>query len=574
MNIWKVSHGGDLFGHNELMQLRNTNEVCVARCTSSIGTCYTSQGDDFFNNVKEGDFFYLCYGNSSIEIVGRFKKEKRKKGGWVYRKYDCLFESCLKDKPYTGKSYWWTPNFRSTFVKVKDHDQDAFERLILKPFFGKTLRDLEEISLEKKVTLYEQTLKEVFSCALNIPEYQRIYCWQESNVIQLLKDCCNLEKEYRLGSIILQRKGKNYDIIDGQQRLVTLSLILQTLGDECSPLLSQKFINTEAIQYLRYNKWLVETFIKANATKLNADSLLQHLTFNVLILNNESRELAYTFFSNENSRGKALTDFDLLKAHHLRYVYEPPQARHLSKRWDSLLINGANEANYEDRDYVRTLSMYIFRLRKWLNYDDWDESEKLKVKKEYEAALTIPEIPPFGEKFDYFEPIQGGPHFFAYVERFVSVYHSFIATPQYIALHNNLVGDTHIWLRDVIEALLFAYYTKFGNDYLDDALILIARIISQKRYDMPRIRYSSVLEHAKECKIAMVIDRATSPTFCLAKMLSSIERLHGYKPEQDAKGKTIKRIRFRYQCCLRNMVEERIAAKAIFTVNEKIIQNA
>mgnify|MGYP004448957625 FL=1 len=574
MRIWKVSHGGDHFGHNELMQLRDSHEVCVARDTPAMGTCYISQGDDFFNSVKEGDFFYLCYGNSSIELVGRFKSGKRKKDGWVYREYECLLESCNKDKPYTKESHWWTPNFRSTFVEVKENDQKTFERLILSPYFGKKLKDLEEIAREKKVTLYEQPLKEVFAYSLNIPEYQRIYCWPESNVIQLLKDCCHLSSEYRLGSIILQRKGNKYDVIDGQQRLVTLSLILQALGDNSSPMLSQKFINSEAIQYIRYNKWLVEKFVKTNREKLDVESMFKYLTFNVLVLNNESRELAYTFFSNENSRGKALTDFDLLKAHHLRYVYEEPQARHLSKRWDRLLINGAQEANNEDRDYVRTLSMYIFRLRKWLNFEDWDENERLKVKKEYEAALIIPEIPPFGEKFNYSEPIQGGPHFFAYVEKFVGLYHSFVETPQYIALHHNLVGETHVWLRDVIEALLFAYYVKFGMLYLDDALVLIARIISQKRYDMPKIHHSSILEHARESKIAMFIDQATSPTFCLAKMLSAIETLQDYEKELDLKGKVAKRIRFRYQRCLRNMVEERLASKAIFTINEQIIHHA
>lgn len=571
MKIWKVSHGSDHFGHNELMQLRDSHEVCVARDTPPMGTSYISQGDDFFKNVNEGDFFYLCYGNSSIEIIGRFKGEKRKKNGWVYRKYECLFESCNKDKPYTKESYWWTPNFRSTFVEIKAKDQKNFERLILMPYFGKGLKDMEEFAREKKVTLFLQSLKNVFNYSLNIPEYQRIYCWSESNVIQLLKDCCNLSSEYRLGSIILQKQGSKYDIIDGQQRLVTLSLILQALGNNNSPLLDQKFVHSEAIQYLRYNKWLVEKFVKTNRDKLNVSSMLEKFTFNVLILNNESRELAYTFFSNENSRGKALTDFDLLKAHHLRYVYEEPQARHLSKRWDRLLINGDQEANNEDRDYVRTLSMYIFRLRKWLNYEDWDEYEKLKVKKEYEAALIIPEIPPFGENFNYSEPIQGGPHFFAYVEKFVGQYHSFISTPQYKALHNNLVGETHVWLRDVIEALLFAYYVKFGLDYLDDALLLIARIISQKRYDMPKIYYSSILQHAKESKIAMIIDRATSPTFCFAKMLSDIEMLQDYETELDAKGRIVKRIRYRYQRCLRNMVEERIASKAIFTINEQII---
>ncbi|MGN0238256.1 MAG: DUF262 domain-containing protein [Lepagella sp.] len=571
MRIWKLSHGVNTFTPNELSLMRQRHQVCVHRETPGKGTSSITQGDEFFNNDREGDFFYLCYSNTSVELFGRFKEKKQKINGWVYREYELIWESEKKDKPYTKEKHWWTPNDNSTFIEVKDSDKNSFERLILKPYFGKTLEDIKGITREKKVTLHNYSLCEVFSLDLNIPEYQRIYCWPEENVIQLLKDCRNLDAEYRLGSIILQKQGKKYDIIDGQQRLVTLSLILQSLNNSDSPLLKQKIGSSEAIQYLKYNKWQIDKFIKANKKYLSCECILNNLTFNVLILNSESRELAYTFFSNENSKGVTLTDFDLLKAHHLRYVYEEPQARHLSKRWDKLLIDGAKELNNEERDYVRTLSMYIFRLRKWLNYEDWDEYEHLRVKREYEAAAIVPEIPPFGEKFYYAEPIQGGPHFFAFVERFVGQFNTFCQTPQYIAVHHNLVGETHSWMRDVIEAFLFAYYMKFGLEYLDDALMLISRIISQVRYDNQRIHLNSVLEYAKESKIAMIIDQATSPTFCLARMLATIESLADFEGEIDNKGRKVDRIRTRYQRCLMKMLEERRRDKALFIIPQNII---
>ena len=80
---------------------------------------------------------------------------------------------------------------------------------------------LEQLSLRQ--VLIEKILK--------IPQYQRIYCWGEKNVIRLLDDLFNIDKPYCIGSIILQLKGSNvYDIIDGQQRLVTLSLLLLQLN--------------------------------------------------------------------------------------------------------------------------------------------------------------------------------------------------------------------------------------------------------------------------------------------------------------------------------------------------------
>lgn len=67
------------------------------------------------------------------------------------------------------------------------------------------------------------------------------------------------------------------------------------------------------------------------------NKLLENLTFSVVVITSQKFELAYTFFSNENSRGKALDDFNLLKAHHLRYIDSEPQQEHLATRWTGLL---------------------------------------------------------------------------------------------------------------------------------------------------------------------------------------------------------------------------------------------
>lgn len=569
MNIWKVSHGQSCFKPNKLKALEDECMVCVDKNTLAKGVSRITQGQAFVNEVKEGDLFYLCIGNQSVELFGMFTNEINiKDDGWAYRKYKLLFKSIKKDTQYKGEKHWWTPNDNSTFIKVKDSEHKRFEDLILQPYFGKTFRDLEEILKEKNVELYTMTLADVLKLKLNIPTYQRIYCWTEKNVIQLLHDCQTLNKEYRLGSIILQNNKGKYDIIDGQQRLVTLTLLLKELGDERSPLLSCSYTNAEAIAYLKYNKWVIRNIISKKAKPFNVDDMMKRLTFNVLILDNSSRELAYTFFSNENSRGKALSDYDLLKAHHLRYVYEEPQAKHLSQRWDHLLLEGNKQDCYDERDYVRTLSIYLFRLRKWLGYEDWDEQERHKIKTEFEAAPYVAEIPSFGEKFEYKEPIQGGPHFFAYVERFVERFHSFTQTNQYKALHVWLAGETHCWLRDVIEAIMFAYYLKFGNAYINDALVLVTRIISQVRYDIGRIHQSAIFDHVKTTKLAMLIDRSSSPTFCLQSMLCMIETMMDFEGEFDKDGKQVKRIRSRYCGCLHSLFEELKQKKENYTIND------
>lgn len=51
--------------------------------------------------------------------------------------------------------------------------------------------------------------------------------------------------------------------------------------------------------------------IKARSKE--AKKILDIISFDVLVLNDSSLELAYTFFSTQNARGKALTDYEMLK---------------------------------------------------------------------------------------------------------------------------------------------------------------------------------------------------------------------------------------------------------------------
>lgn len=100
----------------------------------------------------------------------------------------------------------------------------------------------DEVSLEKAC------LGKIFSNRLVIPDYQRNYCWDDKQVNLLWNSLLEISAngEYHLGSIILQKDNKSgsYAIIDGQQRLVTLTLVLKELGYEGNlPLLSQTFLS-------------------------------------------------------------------------------------------------------------------------------------------------------------------------------------------------------------------------------------------------------------------------------------------------------------------------------------------
>ena len=88
------------------------------------------------------------------------------------------------------------------------------------------------------VEIYTKKFRDIVSLPLAIPSYQRIYCWEENNVKCLLDDIfSHLDNQgngripYRLGTIILHYNNNKYDIIDGQQRLITLSLLINELVD-------------------------------------------------------------------------------------------------------------------------------------------------------------------------------------------------------------------------------------------------------------------------------------------------------------------------------------------------------
>ena len=418
---------------------------------------------------------------------------------------------------------------------------------------------------ESKVVLQTMSLRDVLSLKLKIPDYQRIYCWPQKNVEQLLDDIfIQRGHKYHLGTLILQKKGDEYDIIDGQQRTVTLALILRAMDFDNIQLLKESFDSVEAQRYVGYNRYIIETYLNrrypdSDERRNKVGNILDTISFDVLVLNDSSLELAYTFFSTQNARGKALTDYELLKSHHLRFIPESHEAqqRHLAKMWDKLLVK--SERDNGDRSVSIILGIYLYCLRKWTRKQYWYINEPNRVKNEFEAAPTIPEIPPFGERFDFMAPIQGGAHFFSFVDTFIQHYNHFIETKQYQILwktiscsgllemeidsNNKKFSEgkrrTHWWYGDVIAAFLFAYYMKFGNQYLSEAMTCITRIVSQLRYEKSKANKQSIMDKAGEMEIIVMINQATSPTFFLANAWDIINRL----PYFD---KTLKGIRADY----------------------------
>ena len=93
----------------------------------------------------------------------------------------------------------------------------------------------------KKPSQESVKLIDLIEKKLTIPAYQRPYKWTEKNVITLLDDIFEFvilkNKNYRLGSVILHEEGDDKHIVDGQQRLTTISILLRCLSNQFNGLL-------------------------------------------------------------------------------------------------------------------------------------------------------------------------------------------------------------------------------------------------------------------------------------------------------------------------------------------------
>lgn len=459
----------------------------------------------------EGKYQSDDYRRFANELRNRTSRNPRLK--WMSWQ-NCPLCRCQIDGP-TEKKEELLQTFRDIMEVfdplIKEISSSHMMSPMVDPYDGVT-RFVEKGLESDEVSLESCPLGQIFSNELVIPGYQRNYCWEEKHLLTLWSSLKDIPENapYHLGTIILQKLDKGgYAIIDGQQRLVTLTLILMTIGYKGDlPLLTQSFHSVVSKKHIANNKFIIAGLCRKLHDEKLCWKIIYNLTFSVLILKENRLDLAYTFFSNQNAKGVVLSDFDLLKAHHLRFIPYENQQEHMAGRWNSLIEN-----NYTILD--ATLSTHLYRLRKWMRKNDYDVDEPHRVKEEYSAALFVPFIPPFGERFDFYEKIQGGTHFFAYAEVFVNKFSAFEKTPQVRALRNHLNRESHWRYESVIETLLFGYYLKFGTQYLTDALIRIAENIAQHRYNTARALYYKIRAFAKDSEIIMMIDQASSPTFFL-----------------------------------------------------------
>lgn len=209
------------------------------------------------------------------------------------------------------------------------------------------------------------TVKELLNLNLKVPEYQRPYNWSTNSTNTLFTDTYEAYKqgidEYRLGSVILHKRDNSYDIVDGQQRTTTLSILLYCLGEKNNNGLLNKKYSSLSTNSIINNFQILEKKVSElkDDEKLRYKSYLLNNCTIVKIVTDEEQE-AFQFFDSQNSRGKELAPHDLLKSYHLR---------EMNNEKESLKIKIINEWENKNQSELEILFKdYLFPLTRWYKW--------------------------------------------------------------------------------------------------------------------------------------------------------------------------------------------------------------
>ena len=427
-------------------------------------------------------------------------------------------------------------------------------------------------------TLQSMSLKRLMmDCpTLSIPEYQRSYTWNRSHVTDLLKDIMGRDRPYLLGTVILHDNEGRLDIVDGQQRLVTLTVLLHKLGI-CNnlPLLRNAAYPERAAAVIRNTRKIIHDFLNEKDQETLCEYLWPKedgkngsLCFAVLTLSgSDALDRAYTFFDSVNSKGLPLSDFDLLKAHHLMFI--PAIQEELAMAHNNAWQEHDEAHNAVFTQCLRRLRMWAKRLARDTRGERPDYNEFVAVGEpgenegRDEHALTRYMQPAMFRSWrregnrivlsmDYparsdedmiptevTQTIEGGDPFFIYAKRYHALYKHLFKTSDKTVIVSTAVKfvrglldsfnsgyKSTSYLREVLQPLLLLYVDKFGEDELINAAVCMERIVSAKLWDAPKngLRIEGVLSYINEKALVPNLLNATTVHHALTMLFDEAQK--------------------------------------------------
>lgn len=353
-------------------------------------------------------------------------------------------------------------------------------------------------------------LREFLALSLTIPPYQRPYRWSTDSALTLFNDLYGAYKEsipeYRIGTAVLHPETKKWDdedeiktkynIVDGQQRSTTLSILMYTFYkklkkqeyEKLSKLLDEK----KAFKVLSTNA-IVDNYeiLKAKLEEIPEDKvesfllyILDHCT--VVKIETNTEQEAFQFFDSQNSRGKELAPQDLLKSYHLREMNEEKESYKISiiNSWentDQKKLAAFFYSNlypmvcwYKGRSglYYSTKKIKTFKGLKQSNnfhFSVYHKAANLYIEHFNEEGMFELTSSKKLEQFQLTQPIIAGKRFFLftlyYYDLMREIEKKYLNNPE---LPTPDYGSGNIYVRNLYLNILTFFVDKFNMDALTD----------------------------------------------------------------------------------------------------------
>jgi hypothetical protein len=430
-------------------------------------------------------------------------------------------------------------------------------------------------------------LKDLLGMKLSIPVYQRPYKWTIEHTEDLLNDIKKAMDEkpdipYVMGSVIVYyRKYNNnneivdeYEIVDGQQRLTTLSILLYVLkSNNAGGLQNQEYKHVASKKNIVQNaehisNWLFRKNIGEQNYRQWKDYLNSQLWF--VLITAPKLDDAFTFFDSQNGRGKSLEDYDLLKASHLRCI--PKEENHQtaikrSQEWEVLdkqkilryllqnlwgrtrtlsRMDGASVDIKKEFKAIMNESSNGYPLNNYIQppiFSNWRIDSRIqKIIYEYKESVSSIENHQLIADADHYamlpfqltKSIESGEPFFLFTQKYNQLYRQLFtdySTEQRVFRKlYDLISDfnnTGIgFLVEAFEAALIFYYDKFGDNRFDEVALWLEHILFFKRLQMYSIRYSTVNNHLLAINPFFIIEQSSIPQHVIDSFIQSSESLY------------------------------------------------
>ena len=356
---------------------------------------------------------------------------------------------------------------------------------------------------------------------LHLPNYQRPYKWTVKNVSDLLDDiefAINKANKYpdfnyRVGTIILhndETKGA-LNIVDGQQRIITLALICKALDASSNVLvLNTKLSSKVSEENIRHNFLAIKAyFVEKNPTEKKRFVEMLSSVFEFVVVSTKSVHEAFQLFDSQNTRGRALAPHDLLKAFHLREMRNyPNEMKHTVEKWERT----------DPKEIHILFQEYLFPIKHWIEKDkghrftsaDINEFKGVSFDLQYYYAMrTVKGMPIF--QID--QSFVSGKNFFEYVEHYLNLLSDVKAavSKAELDLFLNGTGVGFSYAKQLFYCVVLYYCDRFRN--FDDRII--KRLYAwafMVRLQMQKLGFDTVRNYAIGEKVG---DKGTIPIFYL-----------------------------------------------------------